>query len=92
MVPASPRTLAPSGSRQLPAIGLLALKRYTPSAEPGIEAIFVVMSAMASGAMSRRVAKITASGTGLPVLESTSRTAIPTSGPTFTALSTSSKR
>ena len=44
-----------------------ALNWYVPGSVPGIGVTLVTISCMPSGAMSRRVAKITASGTGLPV-------------------------
>ena len=68
----------------------LALKRYVPGSVPGIGVTLVTISCMASGAISSRVAKITASGTGLPVLVSTSRTVTTLSDPVWTDWSTSS--
>src|SRR4051794_36200555 len=57
------------GNRQQPAPAIVsgALKAYTPGSGLGSGAIAVAMSAMPSGAMSRRVLTIAASVTGLPV-------------------------
>src|SRR4051812_16344058 len=89
-VPVSPWTLAPSESCHRPAMPKVALKRYVPGSVPGMAVTLVAISCMPSGAMSKRLAKITASGTGLPVLVFTSRTVTTLSGPAWTDCSTSS--
>ena len=64
--------------------------KQVPGSAPGTGTIFVIISCMPSGAMSRREAKITASGTGLPVLVFISRTVMTLSGPVWMVWSTSS--
>src|SRR4029079_7627293 len=84
-VPVSPCTFAPSESCQPPAMLKVALNRYVPGSAPGIGVTLVVISCMPSGAISKRVAKITAPGTGWPVALLSSRTVTILSGPALIA-------
>src|SRR5882724_8186525 len=73
-VPVSPCTLAPRVSCQPPSMLRVALNLYTPGSVLGIGVTLVAISCIPSGAISRRVAKMTALDTGFPSGLWTSRT------------------
>lgn len=74
-----PGTCAVKLNSHLPTILKFALKRYAPSSFDGCGVIVLVMPSMPSGAMSRRVAVMTASLTRVPGDEFMRRTSTTTS-------------